>query len=345
MDLDKIANNAYHPLKGFLNKDDLLSVIEKYRLTNGECWPMPIILDFDKEDIKSFKMGSDIILKESSGKDIAELKIEDIYQVNKKKLAKDIFLTNDENHPGVRWWLGLKDFFVGGKIKLINKPIFFNAEDELSPQEVKHIIKNNGFKTIVGFHTRNPIHRAHEYLQRCALEITDCLVIHPVVGKKKKGDFTAGAIRASYNAMLESYYPKNRIIFSVLSTYSRYAGPREALFTAIIRRNYGCTHFIVGRDHTGVANYYGRYDSHKIFNQFSDLGITPLKFYEPVYCRHCNNIVTEKTCIHKNGFIKISGTKIRELISKSSNIKDIYLRKEVLESILNYGKNNKIFVD
>ena len=206
----------------------------------------------------------------------------------------------------------------------------------MEPDQVKKIIQNKGWKKVVGFHTRNPPHRAHEFLQKNSLENSDGILIHPVVGSKKIGDFSSSAIISSYKFYIKNYLPSNNVIFTPLLTYSRYAGPREAIFTAIVRRNYGCTHFIVGRDHTGVKNFYGKYDSQKIFNKFKDVKIEILCYNEPYYCKKCDQITTIKTCPHNKKYhLEISGTRIRKAILNKSKIPEIYIRKNVLKKLQN----------
>jgi len=347
MDVDKIAIGAYSPIEGFFTQKDFQGVVENMRLADGVPWTLPIILDVSEEIADKIKIGQDVALLESQ-KDVpfAILHVEDKYEFDKQNTIKKIFGTDNIEHPGVQKMLKLKPVLLGGKIDVIERPKFEFSNLEMTPQETRDFFIKQGCKTVVGFHTRNVIHRAHEYLQRCALEITDGLLIHPVVGKKKSGDFTAGAIVASYQAMEKYYYPKNRVLFSVVSTYSRYAGPREAVFTALLRKNYGCSHFIVGRDHTGVGNYYDIYASHKIFDEFGDdLGLTIFRFHEPLWCKKCGHITTEKTCIHSDQYEKISGTLIRNLLSRGEKIPIKMMRPEVVKALLDFAKNNRLFVE
>jgi sulfate adenylyltransferase len=347
MDVDKIAIGAFSPIEGFFSKADFEGVVENMKLANGTSWTLPIILDVSEEIAEKIIIGQKIALIEK-GKSVpfAILCVNDKYGFDRRNTVKKIFGTDDDAHPGVKRFLGLNPILIGGKIDLIERPRFEFSDFEMTPNETRIFFKSHKWKSITGFHTRNAVHRAHEYLQRCSLEITDGILIHPVVGRKKKGDFTAGAIIASYQAMLDHYYPKDKVLFSVISTYSRYAGPREAIFTALMRKNYGCTHFIVGRDHTGVGDYYDVYASHKIFDDFyDDLEINPLRFHEPLWCKKCEQISTDKTCIHKNQYKKISGTLIRELLNKGESIPKEMMRPEVVRALLNFSKDNKIFVD
>tara|TARA_Y100000310_G_scaffold156270_1_gene155699 strand:- start:5831 stop:6892 length:1062 start_codon:yes stop_codon:yes gene_type:complete len=332
MDIEQLANGGFHPLKTFLNSKDLDSVLTKMRLTNGEIWPIPIL--FPKPKNIKIQKNSKLILKYKNF-NFAKLTVSEIYKYDLKKLSKLFFGTLSNDHPGVKYIQKNGDVFITGKLQKFLKLSHILKINSLEPSQTKSIIKKKKWKKIVGFHTRNPPHRAHEYLHKCSLENSDGLLIHPVLGTKKKGDFTNSAILSGYEAYIENYLPKENLILTPLLINSRYAGPKEAIFTAIVRRNYGCTHFIVGRDHTGVKNFYGEYDSQKIFDKLPDLNIKILKFDEPFFCKHCNQITTKKTCKCTSNFhIKISGTKIRKTIQEKKSLPDYIIRKEVLKTLI-----------
>ncbi len=327
-DVKNIGFGIYSPLKGFLNEEEFESVIDCMRLPNGVAWSIPIVLDTD-EDVED-----EILLISKEGKVIALMNVTDIYGYNKEYFVENVFRTKDKNHPGVSDIYNMKKKLIGGEIKLIDteKEPFYNYN--LDPKETRILFRELGWETIVAFQTRNPPHRGHEYLQKCALEIVDGLFINPVVGKKKPGDFKDEVILKSYEILIENYFPKNRVIMSILPTKMRYAGPREAIFHAIVRKNFGCTHFIVGRGHAGVGNYYGTYDAQKIFDVFDyeELKITPLKFEHTGYCKICGGYVSLKTCPHEK--IPPSGTKIREMIKAKKLPPQELMRKEVAQYII-----------
>lgn len=331
MDIEQLTNSGFRPLKTFLNSKDLHTVVTKMHLTNGETWPIPIL--FPKPKNLKIQKNSNLVLTYKNQK-FAKLIVSEIFSYDLKKLLKSFFGTSDVNHPGVKQVKNNGDTFITGKLeKLIDLPKILKILS-LNPTQTKSLIKKKKWKKIVGFHTRNPPHRAHEYLHKCSLEISDGLLIHPVLGKKKKGDFSNTAILRGYQSYIQHYLPTNNVILTPLLIYSRYAGPKEAVFTAIVRRNYGCTHFIVGRDHTGVKNFYGQYDSQKIFDKVLDIGINVLKFGGPYFCKKCNQITTKKTCsCSPNNHVMISGTKIRQAIEQKKPLSENIIRKEVLKEL------------
>lgn len=334
LDAEKIAIGAYSPLKGFMCRDDFSCVIEKMRLADGAVWTIPIFLPIDGEYAKNISRGDYLIISDKNNSDIALLKVKDIFSFPKNRWAKKVYLTNSRKHPGVDRVYSTHDKLVGGEIWLINRPHFEFEEYNLDPSRTRQIIKDRGWKTVAGFQTRNVPHRAHEYLQKIALSLTDGILIHPIIGWKKDGDFKPKAIIRAYKTLIRYYFPKGRTIFAGLATAMRYAGPREAVFHAIIRKNYGCTHFIVGRDHAGVGDYYGKYDAHFIFEDLPDLGITPLLLREPYYCHKCKEIVSDKICPHGKAYhAYISGTMVRESIRLKKNIPDYIIRKEVFDTL------------
>ena len=330
MDIEQLTNGGFYPLKTFLNKDQLDSVLTKMRLANNEVWPIPILFPILNYDVS---IGDSLVLK-FSGESFAKFFVEEIFEIDLEKMIFLFFGTSSVDHPGVEKMRKMGNKFMTGQIKQLVKLNQILKINSLDPQEVKAKINSLGWKKIVGFHTRNPPHSAHEFLHKESLKQTDGIFIHPVIGSKKKGDFVNEAIIRGYEHFVKVAFLKNECIMTPLLTYSRYAGPREALFTAIIRRNYGCTHFIVGRDHTGVKNFYGKYDSQKIFADFPDIGIIPIFFAEPYYCKNCKKVTTENECkCDKKFYVEISGTKIRESINNKSELSEIYIRKSLLQEL------------
>lgn len=342
-DLELIANGAFSPLEGFLTKTDYLSVIQKSRLKNGTPWTIPITLSVDSQKAEELIEGCDVALYQDEHL-LGVLHLSEKYTYNKEREAELVYRTTDINHPGVKALYNQGEWLLGGKISLLNHPNNLSfTENRLSPSETRLLFQQNGWRRVVAFQTRNPVHRAHEYIQKCALEITDGLLLHPIVGETKSDDVPAEVRLKSYKVILSHYYPVSRTILSVLPAAMRYAGPREAIFHAIIRKNYGCSHFIVGRDHAGVGNYYGTYDAQHIFDEFEpeELGITPLFFDHTFYCRICDGMASSKTCPHKTeNHITLSGTKVRELLS-SGNLPPIeFSRPEVAHVLISAYQNN-----
>ena len=340
-DFINLANGLFNPLKGFMSEKNYRSVVDKMRLDTGEVWTIPITLDVTSNLFKLLKKNDELFLLFKK-QIIGSIIIDDKFIVKRGDIKK-IFKTEDIQHPGVKKELARHSYRIGGKIKVILKSILRN---NLQADKIKKIFKEKGWKTVVGFQTRNPIHKAHEHLQRTAMELFDGVFINPLIGWKKKGDFSELAVINGYREMLKHYYPKESVYFNVLKTPMRYAGPREAVFHAIIRRNMGCTHFIVGRDHAGVGNYYGIYDAQKLAQKLAsedNLGIQILCLKEPVYCKKCNQIVSYKNCSHTNGdIVPISGTKIRNMLSAGKEPESFMMRKEVAKAIIKL--NQKMFI-
>jgi sulfate adenylyltransferase len=336
-DLEMIANGAYSPLEGFLDRSDYSAVCANMRLANGLAWSIPITLSLSEQQAGSIRQFEDVALYQEAQL-LGILHLADKYRYDKTREAELIYRTTDQAHPGVSRLYSQGDWLLGGKISLINRPTNpAFPKYRLDPSETRALFLERGWRRVVGFQTRNPVHRAHEYIQKCALEIADGLLLHPLVGETKTDDVPADVRMQSYEAILAGYYPASRAILSIMPAAMRYAGPREAVFHALIRKNYGCSHFIVGRDHAGVGNYYGTYDAHYIFDQFEpeELGITPLFFDHTFYCRTCSAMASSKTCPHEtSAHVTLSGTKVRELLSSGQLPPAEFSRPEVAQVLI-----------
>lgn len=334
-DIINIAAGALAPLTGFLGEEDFRSVVDRCRLADGQVFPLPVTLDLPREQYERTAPGCVFSLT-FRGKTVAEMEADSKFILTDSDLAK-IFRTLDDAHPGVHKERERFPYRVGGRITLLDRTLLNGA---LRPEDTKQAFSEKKWNTVVGFQTRNPIHKAHEHIQRIGLEVCDGLFINPIVGWKKKGDFTEEAVMAAYRKMAEAFYPPERIHIAGLKTQMRYAGPREAVFHAIIRRNLGCTHFIIGRDHAGVGGYYGPYDAHELAQELApELGIELLLTREPYYCRKCGQIVTDKHCAHyATDRVEISGTIIRKYIQDGFIPDELMLRREVFQAILDCGQ-------
>jgi len=347
MDVEKIANGTYSPLEGFMGQADFLSVLDNMRLVNGTIWPLPILLDATEAVADQLVLGSEVGLTNSTGEVMAIMHLEEKYRFDRSSAAQKMYRTNTLEHPGVRMLHEMAPVLLAGKIDLLKGRSSEMRAYEQSPRQMRRLFVDRGWATVLGFHTRNVIHRGHEFMQLKAMEDENCdgLFLHPVIGKKKAGDFKPEYIIRSYEKMIASFYPKDKVVLAAFSTFSRYAGPREAIFTALCRKNFGCSHFIVGRDHTGVGNFYDPYASQRIFDDFPDLGIKPVKFNEVFYSKKA------KSYVHDNGTLPdykesdklriISGSEARAMFLRGETPPGWFMRPEISRIVLNGIKNGE----
>ncbi len=338
-DLEMLAVGALSPLTGFQGQDDYHSVLETMHLNNGLPWSIPVTLSLSDDEAHRLGGADSVALLASEGADaLAVLRISQIYQRDKPKEAAAVYRTEDAEHPGVKALFEAGDNCAAGTLEVIALPSHDDFESyRLTPAQTRSAFRERGWKTVVGFQTRNPIHRAHEYIQKCALEIVDGLLVHPLVGATKGDDVPADVRMRCYEALFDGYYPKDRAMVSVFPAAMRYAGPREAIWHAIARKNYGCTHFIVGRDHAGVGTYYGTYDAQQIFREFApdELGITTLNFEHSFWCQACEGMASPKTCPHpEEARISLSGTKVREMLRNGERPPPEFSRPEVADILI-----------
>jgi sulfate adenylyltransferase len=343
-DLVMIAIGGFSPLKGFMEQADYELVVEDMRLTNGLPWAIPITLSVSEEVAAPLQEGGWVRLDDSQGRFIGILELTQKYRYVKAHEAVNVYRTDDHNHPGVKVVYEQGPINLAGPIWLLQRdphPLF--PAYQIDPAQSRQSFQEKGWKTIVGFQTRNPIHRAHEYIQKCALEIVDGLFLHPLVGATKEDDIPADVRMRCYEIMLEHYFPQDRVILGINPSAMRYAGPREAIFHALIRKNYGCTHFIVGRDHAGVGDYYGTYDAQYIFDEFKpeELGIVPMKFEHAFYCTRTQQMATTKTSPSQpKDRIHLSGTKVRALLREGKLPPPEFSRPEVAAELIRAMKDN-----
>lgn len=344
-DVYMVAMGCFSPLEGFMVKDDYRSVLESMRLRDGTVWPIPITLSVNAQETEILKKCDEAGLLDGEGNPLGVLFVEEVYTYDKEKEAELVYRTKDSNHPGVAYIYNQDDYLVGGKITLLKEPRHKEFENYwFSPQKVREVIEEKGWQKVVGFQTRNPIHRAHEFIIKCALEIVDGLFLNPLVGKTKKGDIPAGVRMRCYEVLIDKYFPENRVFMGVYGGAMRYAGPREAVLHALVRKNFGCTHFIVGRDHAGVGNYYRPFDAQKIFDEFDpqEIGIIPLFFENAFWCRRCQEMRTIKTCPHDDKeHLSFSGSKVRELLRSGEVPPPEFTRPEVANILLEWWREKE----
>jgi sulfate adenylyltransferase len=331
-DLDLLASGALSPLDGFMGRDDYERVLAEMRLAKGLPWALPVCLAVDR-----LPQGGEVALTDEAGSAFAVLEVDEVYEYDKEREARCSFRTTDEAHPGVARLYAQKPLYLAGKVTVFERAEPGFPELALDPAETRAAFGERGWKRVVGFQTRNPIHRAHEYLTKGALETVDGLLIHPLVGDTKSDDVPAETRVRCYRVLLENYYPQERVVLSAFPAAMRYAGPREAIWHALCRKNYGCSHFIVGRDHAGVGDYYGTYDAQLVFDEFEphELGIEPIFFEHAFWCRVCGQMATPKTCPHPaEVHVFLSGTKLRELLSQGALPPSEFSRPEVAEVLI-----------
>jgi len=337
-DIEMIAVGAFSPLTGFAGEKDWERVVGEMRLADGTPWSIPVTLPVTEDQSSSVKDGGQAALVDESGRVLALLTVTGRYRPDREREAREVYKTTETKHPAVAALFEGGPINLAGDLQLVERPdtVQFPAYHR-DPAEVRRLIAERGWRRIVAFQTRNPVHRAHEYLQKCAMEMVDGLLLHPLVGKTKKDDTPADVRMRCYEVLLEGYYPKDRVLLSVYPAAMRYGGPREAIFHAIARKNYGCTHFIVGRDHAGVGNYYGTYDAHQIFDHFEpgELGIQPIFFDHSFFCRACGNMASKKTCPHDAAnHVILSGTKVREMLAAGERPPLEFSRPEVAQILI-----------
>ena len=340
-DLIMLAMGAFSPLQGFMGKGDYQRVVKEMRLSDGLLWPIPITLSVSEEEAGKIKEGQKVALVNPDQDEImASMLVEEKYPYDKRQEALQVFGTDDEQHPGVKKVYEQGEVYLGGPVKVFSEGGYPERFPEFArPAETRAIFADRGWTTIAAFQTRNPLHRSHEYLTKIALEVCDGLLIHPIVGKLKSGDIPAEVRMECYKVLLDNYYPKDRVVLKVYPMEMRYGGPREAILHAIIRQNFGCSHLVVGRDHAGVGSYYGPFDAQRIFDELTpgDLYIQPLKLDTTFWCNKCGSMASPKTCPHPDEErLLISGTKLREMLTKGERPPEKFSRKEVVDILVKY---------
>ena len=338
-DLEMLTVGALSPLAGFQGEKDYHSILETMHLESGLAWSIPVTLSLDEQEVKRIGGAEAVALLPNAGGDpLAIVEVDEIYKRDRQKEALGVYGTEDLDHPGVAALSNAGDYCLAGPARAITLPQHRHfTEHRLTPAQTRAAFRERGWRTVVGFQTRNPIHRAHEYIQKCALEIVDGLLVHPLMGATKGDDVPTDVRMRCYEALFAGYYPKDRAMISVFPAAMRYAGPKEAIWHAICRKNYGCTHFIVGRDHAGVGDYYGTYDAQRIFEEFEpgELGITPLMFEHSFWCNVCEGMASPKTCPHgEETRVSLSGTKVREMLRAGERPPIEFSRPEVADILI-----------
>jgi sulfate adenylyltransferase len=336
-DLELLSVGGFSPLTGFMDRAAYRSVVRDMHLPDGLAWSLPVVAPAEPAFAREVE-GKRVALSDSGGTAYAVMEVQEAFDYDKDEEARLCYRTTEEAHPGVAAVYQQASMLLAGPVRAFRRvPHEDFPKYRLEPSQTRVAFRERGWRTVVGFQTRNPVHRAHEYIQKCAMETVDGLLLHPLVGETQAGDIPADVRMACYEALLRNYYPADHVLLSVNPAAMRYAGPREAIFHAIVRKNYGCSHFIVGRDHAGVGNYYGTYDAQHIFREFGpkDLGITPMFFENSFFCRTCGSMGTAKTCPHgDDDHVSLSGTKVREMLSKGEMPPAEFSRPEVAQILI-----------
>jgi sulfate adenylyltransferase len=341
-EIDGIAKGIYSPLTGFMNQAQVRSVLDNMLLKPGVAWTVPILLHVSQEDGDKISVGEEVAIQDETGATVAIIKVSEKFGLDKNEIAEKVYRTTDEAHPGVAYTYSHGPVYLAGDIDVLQERTVEHQDYNLRPAETRAAFEERGWKRIVAFQTRNPIHRAHEYLTKCALEMCDGLLIHPLMGTTKSDDIPGEVRMECYHALMEKYYSPAHVMLSIMPVNMRYAGPREAIMHALIRQNYGCTHFIVGRDHAGVGNYYGTYDAHEIFEELEEgsLQIEPLFFDHAFYSKITHAMASKKTCPGgPEDHVFLSGTMVRELLQKGEMPPEEFTRPEVAKILIKWAQS------